>query len=509
MELKSPSRYLWKSLRCANTIQYHLPLLAAAVILILWTTLFFRPISALFGHIVNPQYRLIMITFTAILFLISFQFYRDCARFGLSIAHERRHLSVILVALFSLLHLLNTRYIQLDLVSQASFIGGLYSLRILFHPRIPIALTIIPFLTLIAALPYATQVNSLFGFPLRMLIADILRTQLSLFGIDSLTSETIISIDNRLADIATACSGVKGLWAANLCFFVMVWIHDRAFSPRLCLNYILYFVAVFVLNVIRIGGLVVLYTIFQQRALADLFHLPLGILLFVMPTLFLLFLLRTTHRIAHSPATEQPRQIDVGLHAWFIIAAIIVCAIFLNPQPKVSPITTTEITIPSSERVTISRLPLCAEELETFSTFPIISYSKNRFTTADLSGSFILTESENWKSHHDQQRCLKALGLHSETVRRVSLTGSQSVNRMVFDTQRLQAVTWFQSDKCLTGDYSKRIWHHFLGDQKRWISVSILFSCKAPVSDQVILEFIDWLSLKIESILHEESHALH
>ncbi len=159
---------------------------------------------------------------------------------------------------------------------------------------------------------------------------------LGFFPIALNSQETILIIENKVANINTPCSGISGIWAAALIFFLLSWIENKKLSFQwfLCVGIFLF--TIILGNIIRITILVLLYTVFEVHSLADAIHQPLGIILFFLPILLLYYLFRHTSIIPQKEKTVQRANYRQSFRPIPILISVIIFAFTLDSLPFIS-----------------------------------------------------------------------------------------------------------------------------------------------------------------------------
>lgn len=461
-------------------------LLANVSIIGLWVWLY-RPLFDYLAVIfTRDDFRTNQIMLIGVVVLIVVRLRKDISRPRFD-APPQLYLPALALALGgSLLYLVNERFLDINTISASLFGLSSYGLLGLWMaPRrwrqgFPAALL------LVGTLPFGEHMQTFIGYPMRLVTAAIVRDGLARAGVVSLGIDTILVFENGVSHIDLPCSGVKSLWAGALFLVAATWIERRRLNFRWLLTLLTFGVLLFVSNLIRVAVLTVVGQVAGWRMLAEMLHVPLGVLGFAGVCAAATALLRRFCR-AGDFGKGDSRITPAGRPAWLspvLVVAILAMALVYSPRPQ-----TVLAQSPSGWELPLNLvtepLPLEPEEVEWLTRDGAESASRFRFEWRGkdgvVSGSVILISSTTWRAHHNPERCLMLYGLSLDDshthlvqadfpVRYTSLGANQGNGRS------LQAGTyWFQSARRSTDDYATRIWADVALERDRWVLVSILF----------------------------------
>jgi exosortase O len=343
-------------------------------------------------------------------------------------------------------------------------------------------------LLLIGILPFGDHMQTFIGYPMRIVTAEIVRQGLAAFHIASGGVDTILVLENGVAQIDLPCSGVKSLWTGALFLLAATWLDHRALHARWFVVAVIFAALLFVVNVLRVAALVVSAQVLNLPVLAQMLHVPLGVVGFVGACATAVALLRYCTRV-HASASLSENGTWLTPARWHTPALVVVIfamAILYTPRAQ------TGLTQPApvwnfpTELQTTPR-PLKPDEIAWLTRDGAESATRFRFTWQGISGSMILVPSQTWRAHHRPERCFEVYGLtldesHAQwiapdfPVRAVTLRDPKS-------DARLAAAYWFQSATRTTDDYGTRIWADTTGPAERWVLVSILYDRPVPETD--------------------------
>ncbi len=380
--------------------------------------------------------------------------------------------------------LLSERLLDVHTIS-ATFFGigtyGLFGLWLLPHrwkAGLPAALL------LIAVLPFGAHMQTFIGYPVRLYTARVVETLLSAANIGTVGVDTILVFENGVSHIDSPCSGVKSLWTGGIFLLAATWIEQRRIDWRWVGIAVLFAIALLTGNLARVLILTVAGPVYGFTTFANVVHVPLGVLTFVLACLIALLALRwvpqqlgAVFRI--TPA--RPWWLGVGL-----IGAILLAALLHTPR-DVQAINRASVAFVPPAALSITPLPLTAVEYDMLARDGADAVERWQFQWGDISGSMILIASDSWRAHHRPERCFEVYGLQIsdsgtalvETnfpIRLVDLTTPDT-------TETLRAVYWFQSPTQVTDDYATRIWADLAPEREDWMLTSILFDDATTVTE--------------------------
>ena len=375
----------------------------------------------------------------------------------------------------SALYLLAERYLDINTLSASLF--GLASYGMLglwmrpqsWRQGLPAALL------LIGALPFGDHLQTYVGYPLRLITAAIVRDGLGAAGVRSVGIDTILVLENSVAQVDLPCSGVKSLWTGGLFLLAATWVERRAIGWRWGIVAAIMAGLLFIANLMRVGALVLVGQVAGWRLAAQMLHVPLGVLGFGAACLATVGLLRWVppHRDgpAGQPVAAQPRWLGPGL-----AVCLLGFALAYTPRPQTG-LTQAAPLWQFPPGLTAIQEPLHADEVAWMTREGVDSADRRRIAWQDLTGSMVLITSRTWRAQHRPERCFEVLGLSIDTSETFLAGPDFPVHVMVLSRQgepQASAAYWFQSASRLTDDYGSRIWADLAVERERWVLVTIL-----------------------------------
>lgn len=361
-------------------------------------------------------------------------------------------------------------------------------------------------LLVVGLLPVSVQFGSGMGFSLRVLTAGAVERVLAALGVAAISAHDVILLENSIAHVDLPCSGLKSVAVGLLFVAACSWLEGRKVGGRWLGATSFCVTALITANVIRVLALVVIGDVWQQHWLADLVHVPLGLIGFAIACGLTWLLLQTVpkYRVASQPdaGTVPSDSTMPALARWGLVAAIAVLAAIPNaPAPAIA---ATDVLWPPHFQ--LEPLELTAAERQFFARDPLARSHKYHFEwrdTADrsLAGSVLVVASSSWRSHHAPELCYAGNGLQVDRMRSVSVAANSAAMPAEFATSTspfparwlslegnsLSALYWFQSATTVTDNLLSRIGAAIVHRDRAWVMVSVLFD-RAHAPDETIVQ---------------------
>ena len=378
----------------------------------------------------------------------------------------------------SILYLLAERFLDVNTLSATLFglstygLLGLWLSPTRWRQGLPAALL------LIGTLPFGDHMQTFIGYPMRIITAAFVRDGLAAAGVASVGVDTILIFENGVSHVDLPCSGVKSLWTGSLFLLAATWIERRPLNIKWLLITAVSTLLFFITNIARVAILVTVGEVYQQQLIAEMLHIPLGVLGFAVVCATAVWLLRQ-----QSPQSTPiiPTNHTISSPPWLtpiLTLTILVMALLYTPRPQTG-LTTQPPTWAFPSDLTIEPMPLKPDEYEWLTRDGAESADRHRFQWHGLSGSMILITSHTWRAHHRPERCFEVYGLSIDDSRTHLVSPHQPVRLVSLGNgqgQTLHSATyWFQSAQQTTDDYAARIWADLTPQRDRWVLVSILF----------------------------------
>jgi exosortase O len=283
------------------------------------------------------------------------------------------------------------------------------------------------------------------------------------------------------------CSGVQSLWTGGLFLLAATWIERHRINLRWLVVLLVFTAALLAANLARVGVLVAVGEVSGMRLLAEMLHVPLGVLGFLAVCAFAVSLLRWTQgQERRGPeiqgVDETPLEESLPSRpAWLALALggiFLVMTLLYNPRPQIAVAGESRSWAFPPETI-VEAWPLTPGELEWLSSGGALAGDRWRFTRGDLSGSMLFVTSDSWRAHHRPERCFEVYGLTVEDGGTYLVSQDFPVRLLPLSDGKNQdlfsAAYWFQASDQITEDYATRIWADLSPGRQRWVLVTVLF----------------------------------
>ena len=349
---------------------------------------------------------------------------------------------------------------------------------------------------LLLCLPVQTHVDAHLGLPLRLWTAQAVAPLLQALGAPNVSVESIIVTENGVADVASACSGVRTLWYAAALWLCARLVWPNAPLGRWLLAGALGAAAAVGFNALRVAGLVLALHHHAPPLLADMAHASLGLLA-------LAVVASVQWLLCHGQAGPVPAVAGALPPSPRRLAALAACIAGLALLPAAPAHRAAK---PEHLRVLnwpaeFQAQPIALSSLENdllLGRHAAIA-DKRRFDRHGVRGSLLVVQGGDWRTHHAPELCLLAQGARIERLERVrSPHGEFRV--MAMQSGRQAAVTWFQSGDRVLPDLGARLWSQLLQPAERWSLVTLVVDSPLAASDTRALQDLQ------EAVRHAVAH---
>ncbi len=483
-----------------------LPLLlwwAGQFVLVAMTLYLFAPALAwMWDTLLNQEHRYQLI---GVLMLIGFTLYKQAFRVNHFTRLPRlqfRPVPLILFSASAMGFVFNAYFIDIHILSASFGVITAYGLLGFYCSAETWRKGLLPTVLLILLLPFGDYLDIYLGFPLRLFTAFLSADMLSAMGYASMSSETIIVLENSYANVDLSCSGIKGVWSGLAFFVLLTWIEEKPIRFAWVWRLAVFVLALIAANMIRVTCLVLLGSHFRHFIYADLVHEVLGIIGFALACLIGWGLLLTLKRDAIPQTKPVSRDIK---HRQFTLLALVAfmagLSLLYTPMPKGNiQLINTELALPahwSAHAVTLSN-----QEQQFFNRNDAKANKYSFQLNQGLPASLIAVHSSYWKGQHDPKNCLISQGykIVDDTTLRLSNTERIRYLNVMRNNTHFVALYWFQNKSLLTDDYSQRLFSSLLRNHEPWVLASMLI--QLPQSQALeIREIIDPIKYAIQQKL--------
>jgi exosortase O len=327
------------------------------------------------------------------------------------------------------------------------------------------------------------------------------RDGLSALGVQTITLDTILVFENGIAKVDLPCSGVKSLWTGGLFLLAATWIERRPINLRWVLAALGFAVALLVANLIRVAVLVTVGQVAGLTLLAEMLHVPLGVVGFTAACAAIAGVLA---RLPDMPAvveksTPAPRPVWL---APLLGGAILGMALLYAPRPETA-LAQSNPVWQFAPDLEVEPWALTQGERDWLAEGGILSGERWRFQWQGHAGSLLFITGNTWHAHHRPERCFQVYGLSVEGSSTHLVAGNFPIRLLSLGNRdlrgRLPAAYWLQSTSQTTDDFARRIWADLEPQRQRWILVTILFDQPAELDSAEFQEFFQALHSTVQA----------
>jgi exosortase O len=298
--------------------------------------------------------------------------------------------------------------------------------------------------------------------------------------------------ENGLSQVDSPCSGVKSLWSGGMFLLAATWIEARRINRRWLLVAFSFGVLLLAANLARVALLVLTGQALGWQLIAEMLHVPLGVIGFLAACAAALAMLRRAGQPAPAEAApkDQSWTAPCVRPAWLApaLAAVLIGMVLLytpRPQPAAAAGSAAAWHFPSE--LVVQEWPLTDTETDWLSSDGALPVTAARwhFEWRGLRGSLLFVTSATWRAQHRPERCFTVYGLEVQESRLLMagvdfplrwLTLRPASASLPRDPQAVYtAGYWLQSSERVTDDYSVRIWDDMAPQPEPWVLATILF----------------------------------
>lgn len=399
------------------------------------------------------------------------------------------------------------RFLDINNLSAALFVAATYGLVGLYvHPQswrngLPVMLLVA------GTLPVNHHIETFIGYPMRIASAALVGDLFAAANIGTFGVNTILVFENGVAHVDSPCSGVKSLWTGSMFLMLATWLEGKRLGWRWIVTAILLIALLFASNLIRIALLVLSGQVMGWHPLAEMLHVPLGVLGFVGACLLALALLREwvpTHRA--QPATDDGLRLTNAKFTFILIAALLLLNLANKPYVRANASLAAPPSWAFPAALDVTSHPLNAYQLDWLVNDGADSAERFRFKHGELSGSMLFVLASNHHAHHFPENCFAGSGMKVTESRTVLVQGDFPIRWLTLtdlDGDQHSAAFWFQSAEKLTDDYAARIWDDLRFDRNEWVLVSTLFDGRVDVNSAETAAYLNDLRTTAQDTLEQ------
>jgi exosortase O len=340
-------------------------------------------------------------------------------------------------------------------------------------------------------LPFGVQFGTGIGAPARIITAHIVAGILHSLQITVVSVGDVLVLDTGVSYVDAPCSGLKSMWTGTLFFLMATWLEGRSIGWRWMAIGLGNLGLLAIANTARVLMLTLLTHVWLQPTWAEMLHVPLGLIGFIMASLATWGLLRLIPRKEKSKERSIAPP-DRNLH-WKSLVSLSGLLLALAIVPTAEARTATAIDLAKIQwpsAIQTQAIDFNRAERKFFASYPDVSTRKERFQLGDLSGTAVLVSSPTWQAHHAPELCLTAMG-HKVTPLTQHVTIPQGRAKWLsLNDGNQTAIYWFQSPTRTTDDFASRFWDEVWHKQSSWTMVSVVFDRAPTPEDTSVRSFI-------------------
>ncbi|MEG3948989.1 exosortase O [Microcoleus sp. SVA1_A1] len=355
-------------------------------------------------------------------------------------------------------------------------------------------------------LPFNSQLNTGLGLPARVLTAQVVEQLLCAFQIGAISSYDIIVLENGIAHVDVPCSGIKTLLVGTLFLLAATWLEGRQLGLRWLAVCAANFLMLVSANTARVAALIVISEVFKQPTIAQIMHVPLGIVGLVSACFAAWLMLQRVPKfksekasdISAKPSSEIIKNQPLSKPG--LIAAVTILAVISQlSHVEMEKMALAPLKFP--EQILSESIPLNASEQRFFGNYPATKTEKKRFVSGNLRGSMLAVASTSWQTYHAPELCFVASGIPVNRIERKQLTPAVTARWLSLKDNQLSAAYWLQSPQQTTDNFLSRIRSDITHKNHTWVLVSILFDSSVNPETHEVQDFVSHVHHAVQQSL--------
>jgi exosortase O len=352
-------------------------------------------------------------------------------------------------------------------------------------------------------LPFGVQFSTGVGTPARIFTAQIVEWILHSWEISAISAGDVIVLETGVAYVDLPCSGLKSMWTGTLFLLASTWLEGRQIGLRWVVVGLANLVFLAIANTGRVLILTLLTHVINQPAWAEILHVPLGLIGFVMASLLTWGLLRWVPKTEKSAPADRTEITLVKLH-WRSLLGLagLLLALAIVPVPQFDrSITSVDLSrLQWAAPMQTQPLDLNSSEQKFFANYPGVTTRKQQFQYGGLTGTSVLVASPTWQAHHSPEVCLASIGYKIAPEIQQLVTPDVTARWLSLDDGKKSAVYWFQSATSTTDNFNSRFWDEVFRRESRWTMVSVVFDRADSPESPAVQGFIKQTHDEIDRI---------
>jgi exosortase O len=287
-------------------------------------------------------------------------------------------------------------------------------------------------------------------------------------------------------------------------FLLALWVEGKRLGARVVVAFGLLVGLLITGNVVRVAMIVVLAVVLDQPGLADIVHVPVGLIGFLIATGIPLAFLRGV-RPGPSARTASPRGPALsGAFASIFVISLLGLAASSSTRPAVAAAPEV-LELDLAANWSPEPIALTEAEADLLGRFAAGRVAKLRVHRDGKAAAILLVQSQSWRSHHPPELCLAGAGHRLSEVSERSIAPDFRVRFARLDEGQLLHVSWFQSGSSTHADLVDRIVAQVFGDRAPFVLVSVVLDGFDGPEDPSFSPFLTDLRAEVARIRQEPS----
>jgi len=353
------------------------------------------------------------------------------------------------------------------------------------------------------SLPFAEHIQTILGFPIRLLTAKIVSFIMSLLGLASINDATIIVTENNATSIDVPCSGIKSIYSGIIVLFLILFLKRARFSWKVLIIALGYFFLLLFFNIWRVFSLVYVYDVLNFPAFGNAIHIGIGIVGFILSILALWYLIEKF--ISPKPTHEDKKVKQERFYNKYTVIILLILSFaldssYLRFQGDVDKSIESIGAIFYIENLQLQEVPFTQQE-EQFFVNRDVQFSKKYAgqTQSGLKFSLLLISSNSWRTHHNPELCLQGTGHQIEKSEIVQID-DLVVRKLSLNQEKDSVLYWFTNGNKNVADYSQRVWEGLKNPKNSWTLVEVGFQGNLNLDDPDLNMLIRQLRNGVEQL---------
>ncbi len=367
-------------------------------------------------------------------------------------------------------------------------LAGLWLAPSVWKRGLPVGIAIACLLT------FGVQFSTGVGTPARIFTAQVVEWILHSWQITAISAGDVIVLETGVAYVDLPCSGLKSMWTGTLFLLASTWLEGRQIWLRWIVVGMANLAFLAIANTARVLILTILTHVLHQSAWAEILHVPLGLIGFVMASLITWGLLRWVPKASSQSKTENRAETTLMNLNWRSLSGlaglVLVLAIIPVPQTDRAIAAVDLSRLQWAAPMQTQSLDLNPSEQKFFANYPGVTTRKQQFQYGDLTGTSVLVASPTWQAHHSPEVCLASIGYKIAPEIKQLVTPDVTARWLSLDNGKKSAVYWFQSATSTTDNFNARFWDEVFRRESRWTMVSVVFDRSDSPESPAVKGFI-------------------